>query len=309
MTSPKGSDWLDRLDPKRKRLHQMVVVGTRVLTREEANEWLDRVDETHQRNRTDSRVERYRRDMNNQDWVPGTNIAAFDGKGRLINAQHMLGSFAGSNLEKLFVIWEINCHPNAYMGFDHNKVRRAADTLKWDGVDRAGEIAALATVLWQYEAGFFKGKGFRGARSGERFPTDAQIQKIVKMHPGLGKHLWKNPFRGKGFSIGAMNAASYIFDSIDRKLATGFFEMFVEGIRFQTPRDPINVLRKEFLGMGDRDRMRNGDTLLRFFKAWNAQQRGETVPGALVKKDDVFEDPIDPANLEPYAPQSPGKVQ
>lgn len=302
------SDWLDRLDPERERRQKMVIIGLLDLTRDEAQEWLDRVDEAHQRTRTDGRIERYRRDMTNGDWVPATDLIAFDAKGRLINGQHTLAAFIESNLKTLQVAWEINRHPNAYMGFDHNKTRKPADTLKWDGVDRAGEIAGMATVLWQYESGFFKGKGFRGSRGGDRFPTDSQVQKTVKMHPGMEKHLWKNPFRGKAFSIGAMNAASYIFDGIDAKLAKEFFEMFIEGIKFQTPRDPINVLRKEFLAMGERDRMRNGDTLLRFFKAWNAHVRREMVPGPLIKVNDAFEDPIDPENLEPRMPPRSGKV-
>src|SRR5262249_18162623 len=218
-------EWLDTIDPQRERRQQLVTVGAREISREEANEWLLRVDDQHQRALTDSIVGRYRRDMDNDDdWVPGTNIIAFDAKSRLINGQHTLAAFAGSKLEKLFVVWEINRHPKAYMGFDHNKKRTPADTLKWSGHERPTEKAACATVLWQYESGFFSGKAFRGARAGEMFPTDAQIQRTVKMHPGIENHLWKNPFRGKCFSVGAMNAASYIFHNIDPKLAAEFFE-------------------------------------------------------------------------------------
>jgi len=208
------------------------------------------------------------------------------------------------------VTWQINRHPNAYMAFDHNRKRTARDTLKWLGVDKPGEIQAAATSLYQYYQGFFRGKAYRGARGGDRFPTDAQVQKVVKMHPGLNKHLWKNPFKGKGLSVGALCAASYVLHNIDQKMAEVFYESLVEGINIPSTRHPLAILRRTFMGMGESERQRNGETMAHVFKAWNAYVFGggprwkeiEGLPTAALRKDDVFPEPISPDDLEPRSP-------
>ena len=113
--APHKSEWLDRIDKRGRRFKQKVTIGLRELTRDEANEWLLRVDDAHQRNLSDGPAERYCRDMNHEDdWIEGTNIMAFDLKGRLINGQHTLTAFVRSNLKKLLVVWGIYRHPREH---------------------------------------------------------------------------------------------------------------------------------------------------------------------------------------------------
>jgi hypothetical protein len=295
------TEWLDRLDRKGRRTKQFVTIGLRELTHDDAREWLIRVDGDYQRTMSPMVMIRYASDMDSGDWVPGCPMIVFDGKGRLINGQHVLSAFARSKLEKLLVVWQINRHPEAYMAFDHNRKRTPKDTLKWHGVDKPKETASAATVLWQYEQGFFRGKGYRSARGGDRFPTDAQIQSVVRTHPGLDKHLWKNPFRGKCLSIGALCTASYILHNIEPAIAAKFFESLIEGINIPSTHHPVAVLRKAFLDLGEGERMRNGETLARIFKAWNVYIRGNSISGPLLKKDETFPEPLDPADLEPQS--------
>lgn len=282
----KGHEWLDRLDPRGRRLKQTVIIGQREIDHDEANEWLLRVKVDFQRNLSESVVLRYATDMSEGYWIPGAQLIVFDSRGTLINGQHTLTAFVRSDLKTLAVIWEINRHPQAYMAFDHNRKRTARDTLKWNGVERPGEIQSAATALWQYENGCFAGKSYQSARS--RFPSDPQIQLTVKMHPGLGQHLWKNPFKGKEFSIGALNAASYILHCHDKKRAQDFYERLIEGTNIPSKNHPVAALRRAFMDLAPKERMRTGDTMARIFKAWNAFTRGEEAPGQLIRKSEPF---------------------
>lgn len=298
------NDWLDRLDPRGRRLTQTVLVGQRDIDRDEANEWLLRVKVDYQRNLAEGVVQRYMLDMNEGFWVPGSQIIAFDGKGNLINGQHVLSAFARSDLKKLEVIWEINRDPRAYTAFDANRKRTASDTLKWNGVERAGEMQRAATALWQYEAGCFAGKSYRGFRW--KFPSASQVQQTVKMHPGLDQHLWKNPFKGRQLSVGALAAASYILSCLSEKRARDFYERLIQGINIPSPRFPVAVLRNAFMNL--EDRQRNGDTMAYIFKAWNAFVRREDITGRLMHKNEAFPEPLNPEDLTPIAPGPVGPV-
>lgn len=300
-------EWLNRLDPKERRLKRSYITGQCEIDHDKGNDWLSRVEPDYQRNLAESVVERYATDMNAGNWIPGSQIIAFDSHARLINGQHVLVAFVRSDLKTLEVVWEINRHPQAYMAFDHNRKRTAKDTLKWNGVERPGEMQSAATALWQYEQGCFGGKSYQSARN--RFPTDAQVQHTVKMHPGLEKHLWKNPLKGKELSVGALNAASYILHSLDAKRAEKFYECLIENINMNSKHHPVNALIAVFKNLGPKERMRTGDTMARIFKAWNAFVRGEEVTGALLRKDESFPTLLDPENLEPIAPRPDGQIQ
>jgi hypothetical protein len=89
------TEWLDRIDPEGERFKEMVVIGLKELTRDEANECLLRVHDGHQRNLGEQVAARYATDMDAGYWVPGVPVIAFDGKGRLINGQHVLAALYG----------------------------------------------------------------------------------------------------------------------------------------------------------------------------------------------------------------------
>lgn len=296
------SDWLDRLDGEQVTLGQ-VTVGQKEIDKDEANEWLLRVKVDFQRSVSDSVVQRYVGDMNEGHWVAGAQLIVFDSRANLINGQHTLTAFVRSNLKTLPVIWQINRHPQAYMAFDHNRKRTPRDTLKWNGVERPGEIQSMATAIWAYEHGSFAGKSYQYYRSAA--PSDSQVQVTVKMHPGLNQHLWKNPFRGKEFSIGGLNAASYILHCLDEKLAMDFFRRFIEGVNLPSRQHPIAALRRSFMDL-ERERLRAGETMARIFKAWNAFVRGEEVAGKLLAKNESFPEPINPESPEPAHPPAKG---
>lgn len=262
----------------------------RVVTRAEATEWLSRVDVEAQRSLNVDVAKRYAADMDAGKWAAGVAVIAFDRKGRLINGQHVLNGLLLSKQKTLTVILSLNHELSAYAGFDKNRKRSAKDDLKTMGIERANEVASVATVIWQWERGVFRGISYSSARSGADFPTAAQVCEVVRTHPGIETHLYKNPFRGKGYSIGALRAASYILHKIDEKNAKAFFHSLVEGVGIPASDHPIALLRNRILRLGVGERLRTGETLAYIFKAWKAYISGESLSGPLLRKGEPFPD-------------------
>ncbi len=262
------------------------VARERDITRAQAVEYLKRVDPAMQRRMNVHVARRYARDMDAGYWIPGVAVVAFDRKGRLINGQHVLNALILSKRQTLRVIVSLNHEAGAFAGFDKNRKRSASDDLRVQGVDHAGLIASAATVLWQWENNEFSGEAYRTGHPDR--PTAAQVCELVKAHPGIDQHLYKNPFRGKGLSLAGLRAASYILHGIDEKRAKVFFHSLIEGVGLPTPEHPIAVLRKRFIQMGEFEHLRSGETLACIFKAWNAYVRGEDLSSPLLRKGEPF---------------------
>jgi hypothetical protein len=262
------------------------------VTKEQATRWLLQRDEESQRSLNEGVAKRYLSDMNAGKWQPWVEQIAFDTDERLINGQHVLWALIRSEPGHVPLIVQIGLPPEAFAGFDKNRKRSARDDLKVQGVEKPGEVAAVATVIWQWERGFFNGTGWNAARGGEQFPTAAQVCECVDLHPGIHQHLVKLPavFRGKAFALGAFRAGSYLLHQIDERRAAKFFRSLIEGIDLPSKDHPVAVLRDEFLSLRHGERLRNGETLARIVKAWQMYTRGENVlvNQALIRKTDHF---------------------
>jgi hypothetical protein len=266
-------------------------VWIQVMTRELAQEWLDRVDEEHQRKRQESKVKVYANEIDQGHFRPGVPVITFDHRGRLINGQHMLGAFLRSSADEIVVTVQINLHDKAYQAIDENKKRSAGDTLRWNGVERPGEVAGVAAVLFQYFKGYYTNKGYLGARNAEKLPTNAEIEAMQKQYPEIHSHLHKDPGNG-GYSLPALRAASVVLVQIDAEYHKKFFAALIDGVGINDPREPVAVLRNALLkarqSATDRGGWRHGETMLRIFKAWNCGIRGESLGGPLYRRGELF---------------------
>ena len=263
----------------------------RTLTRAEAQELLDHLP-SFQRNMSDSVVKRYTRDLEADNYVDGVPMVAVDGKGKLLNGQHVLASFLHSKKKELEITFQVNTDPRAYEAFDQLRKRSAKDALKAIGVDHPTEVAGVATVLWQYFRGSFNGKKWIAARNGEDFPTNAENKEILKKCPGIEAHLHKLPkeFKGCGFSMSAFRACSYVLHQIDQKAAQKFFQSLIEGINFPSTQDPVCSLRNYLLSLKN-SRIRNGETMAVIFKTWELHRAGQLAPrGVQMKRTEEFPD-------------------
>lgn len=286
-------------------------VWMQFVTRDVAEEWLRRVDATHQRKRSEARVKIYAADINGGYYRTAVPMVTFDHHARLINGQHMLSALLKSNEEGIILNVQINLDDKAYQAIDENRKRTARDTLRWSGVERPGEVAGVAKVLFQYLKGYYAAKGYVHAHHGGSQPTNAEVEAVQQQYPEILQHLHKDPGSG-GYSLAAVRAASVVLMQIDSEHHKKFFTALIEGVGIKDSREPVAVLRaamlKAHMTSTDRGGWRCGETMLRVFKAWNQDIRGEGFTGPLFRKGEPFQDPMGPFPV-PESTRSNRRVQ
>lgn len=274
----------------------------------ETAQWLlDRVDEAHQRARRETTIRRYLADLQAGKWIPMTDVV-FDGKGHLIDGQHLLAAFIRSDLKTLTITFKLNPHPQAALAPDHGRKRSFGEDLKWQGYARGAETAPMLTVLYQEEMGYYKGTAYTAARAADQYPTAAQLMEAAKMHPDLDPHLRKPPkiFRGRGVPVAALWAASYQLHQIDYEKAKAFFTSLFEGTDIP-PKSPIKTLRECLEDRLGKKRLRNGEALAWVYKTWNAWLNDQVLAKPIMKSKEPFPVPIEPPAAPPS--KSPARVQ
>jgi hypothetical protein len=281
------------------------------VTRDLAEEWLCRVDETHQRKRQESRVKIYASDIDEGYFRKAVPIVMFDHRARLINGQHMLGALLKSAAESIILTVQINMDNQAYQAIDENRKRTARDTLRWNGVERPGDVASVAKVLFQYLKGYCINKGYLHLHTAARQPTNAEVEATQGQYPEILSHLWKDPGSG-GYSLAAVRASSVILTQIDPEHHKKFFTSLIEGIGINDSREPVAVLRSALIKAHqtrtDGGGWRCGETMLRVFKAWNHSMRKEGFNGPLYRKGEPFQDPLTSLPI-PESTRSSRRVQ
>jgi hypothetical protein len=286
-------------------------VWMQAVTRDVAQEWLNRVDQEHQRKRQEKRVKIYASDISADYFRAAVPMVIFDQHARLINGQHMLGALLKSNRENIILSVQINLVDKAYQAIDENRKRTARDTLRWNGVERPGEVAGVAKVLFQFLKGYYAAKGYVTAHQSSSQPTNAEVEAVQQQYPEILQHLWKDPGSG-GYSIAAVRAASVVLMQIDSEHHKKFFTALIEGVGIKDSREPVAVLRaamlKAHMTSTDRGGWRCGETMLRVFKAWNQDIRGEGFTGPLYRKGEPFQDPMGPFPV-PESTRSNRRVQ
>lgn len=87
----------------------------------------------------------------------------------------------------------------------------------------------------------------------------------------------------------------------DPRPAERFLAAVIKGERIDNAKDPVAVLRSE---MGNlKERWRDGDTMARVFKAWNAQLDGRTIKNTNMGVKEAFPHPRPPMTI----PEAPGR--
>lgn len=275
------------------------------ITKERAKSWLQHVDPSQQRPTSKHWIEALGRVMNAGDYRNWIEDLAFDKLGRLINGAHTLNAFIDSDLEALAVNMSINHEPEDFDAYDKNRRKTLRDDLRHDGVAKAGDVASVISVVWQWERGLFDGMRYLTVRGGGQFPQSAEGRRVFAAHPGMTKHLYKNPVRtGCRYSLGAMRAGALIIHEEHPKKAAEFMEAFLAGAGIPTQdyhNHPVWRLRDELLNRSKDDKtLSAGDTLARFLKAFNLFMDKQSVTGrSLLAKGEAFPKLGEPAQVIP----------
>jgi hypothetical protein len=266
-----SDQWLDAVDPERKRYDPPRVVATvRAVTPDDAREWLTHLPD-YQRNKKERSLKNFEADMREGYWFDGVAVIAFDRRGDLINGQHVLQALIAAGREVLCIV-VINRLPDAYLGYDLGIKRSLTDNLKGE-TSSPSAVSKVLHVLRLWDQGTYdarNGKGYINAREGSINLAGRRGRELLAATPGIVSHLFRNPFRTNSGtrSVAAMHAASYRLHQIDPELAAKFFERFREGTGLEKG-DPVYALRKRFTEMEKEQRWRSGPTLAHILAAWN----------------------------------------
>jgi hypothetical protein len=150
---------------------------------------------------------------------------------------------------------------------DQGAVRLTGDYFAMDGVPNAHQVAAVTSLVWQYEQ-----RG-RVSYEGHLKPTKQEQREVLKKHPEINDCVASLPRKGASMAGGVSVLAFclFVFAKRDMAAAATFVTKLIEGDGL-AKRDPIFICRERI--HADK-RMRLNDKVELIFRAWNAWRRGK----------------------------------
>lgn len=168
------------------------------------------------------------------------------------------------------VVWGVP--DKAQATIDQNPARSAGDVLHFlRQAQQSGDVAAVLTQLWLYE-----NRGVMGADAPHR-PTRTQIIEMYDRTPDLGQSLSVATRVGRLFGArGIVGAIHHLLSTIDREMATEFFERLESGEGLRKGH-PIHTLREALLrdAASKQSRMPIRRRAAIVIRAWNAWRDGQ----------------------------------
>lgn len=239
------------------------------VTPEMARRWL----ESNRNNRKirESRVLKYREDMETGRWQFTGEAIQFDRNEDLSNGQHRLTALAEAQVDGIWFLVIRGLPPEAQGAMDQGAKRTAGDQLAIFGTRNASNIASAVKQYLIRERGLL----FRDSTLLSEISTPA-IEQWVRSNPDRVEHLNDNlqQVRRSGGRPMVAGAAFLILADVDSSDAEEFFRLLATGGGYEG--DPINTLSQRLLRDKSR-RVSPRDELALFFQAWNAWREGRTV--------------------------------
>lgn len=150
------------------------------------------------------------------------------------------------------------------MTVDQGAVRTAGNYLSMAGHESGNQLAAVASLMWQYEN--------LGAIDNKRPPTKTQINQTVEDHPGFADSIKAIPSGARvGRSRSVLAFCHYIIARRSKLHADSFFLRLVLGDGLSR-RDPIYHCRERLLAPS---KMRAEEKVEIILRTWNAHRRGQ----------------------------------
>lgn len=229
-----------------------------------AQRWL----ELNRNNRIprDSRVAKYREDMECGRWLFAGDPIRFDTAGNLIDGQHRLLALAEAQIEGI-TFFVIRGLPTSAQGvMDQGAKRTPGDQLSMAGVKNASNVASSVKQYLIWERGLL----FRDAKLSHDISTPA-IEQWVRENPSRVDRLNASMqhVRRSGANISVAGAAFLRFEQVDPEAAAEFFHLLATGAGFEG--DPINTLSQKLTRQRtNKIKVVARDQLAMFVQAWNA---------------------------------------
>lgn len=243
-----------------------------VVTPEMARRWLG----VNVANRTvrETRVAKYRDDMESGRWTFAGDPVRFDVNGVLIDGQHRLLALAEADVPDGVAFLVIRgLPPESKSVMDQGAKRTAGDQLTMRGVKNAANVASAVKQFMVWEKGYL----FRDAKLAHEISTPA-IEEWVHNHSVEVEHLNEVlHFIRRTESRPMVGGAMFlIFERVDPEAAAEFFRLLATGAGAEG--NPINTLDQKLRrARRQGQRVTARDEMAAFIQAWNAWRAGRQV--------------------------------
>lgn len=225
--------------------------------------------EANPANRTvkDTVIEKYAVDIANGQWALNGESIKISRDGFLNDGQHRCRAVIHAGMP-IRTIVGFGFDRDSRLTLDQGAVRTPGDYLSMDGYQHARELAAVASLVWQYD--------LRASisRQGYFRPTKQQIQGFVgECALALTESIVAVPRKGSnkvgGHSLLAF--CHFVFAKKDKGAADYFIKKLVVGDSLKT-NDPIYVLRERLI---NDSRLRMEERAELIFRTWNSYRLGK----------------------------------
>lgn len=242
-----------------------------------AREWLETM--VANRNVSATNLSAFMRAMEEGRWHTDGSPIKFNTHGQLIDGQHRLRSVINTGLSQRFlVVWGVP--DEAMTTLDTGKRRNRGDVLKIHdpSLTDVNNVAGVATIMLRWVRGY-RGNNLRN----EYISNDALVHfydtnKDDIVASNRASYRVTNAM-GAG-SRQSFGLCHWLFSMIDTEDAEFFWDRLVDGQGLEAG-DPIyalrELLRREAMLPGTRDRMRADVVIALVIKAWNAYRDGEQI--------------------------------
>lgn len=209
-------------------------------------------------------VDRYVADIREGNWKLTGESVKVSKEGLLNDGQHRCTAVirAGRSITTIFTF---GLDRQSRLVVDQGAVRTTGDYLGMAGVADGNHVAAVATLIWQYER-----FGLVSHNSHFR-PTKTQIQEVAVCNPGIVASIRAVPAKYSLLASKSILAFCHFeFAKSDKEAANAFLEKLVKGTGLDE-NDPIYLARSRLLS---ERKTSLGDRVELLFRAWNLHRRG-----------------------------------
>jgi hypothetical protein len=242
-----------------------------------AREWLDTM--VANRNVSATNLTTLMRAMEEGRWHTDGSPIKFNTHGHLIDGQHRLRAVINTGLAQTFlVVWGVP--DEAMTTLDTGKMRNRGDVLKIHdpALTDVNNVASVATIMVRWVRGF-RGNNLRN----EYISNDALVHFYDKNKDDIvasNRYSYRVTNALGAGSRQSFGLCYWLFSMIDTDDAEFFWDRLVDGQGLESG-NPIyalrELLRREALLPGTRDKMRADVIIAITIKAWNAYRDGETI--------------------------------
>jgi len=217
------------------------------------------------RNLSETRVTLMARDIQTAAWTFNGEPIIVSDDGWLNDGQHRCWAVVESGMT-IRVMLVVGVSRDSRTTVDQGDIKRLAHLLAMEGYQNTTQLAAVASLAWQYDR-----LGRLGVNVGER-PSKSEGMAYIKEHPGVVRSVSACQHRGVRI-VGGPAMVALMHWIITRRAgleaADSFVEALTHGVGLSMG-DPILYARNRLIG----GRMRSDEKLELLIKAWNAHRDG-----------------------------------